>query len=332
MIGVWLEDGRVAVRDDLPVPRPGADEARIRVLAAGICGTDLELLRGYRPFRGVPGHEFVGRVEEGPAEWLGWRVVGEINVTCRSRARGVVSPAGPGDPTPCRACAAGRPTHCERRAVMGIDGRDGAFAEHLVLPVGNLHRVPDAISDGAAALVEPLAAAFRILEQIEVHASDRVLVVGPGRLGRLVARVLHTTGCDLTVAGRSRPALERIEARGTRGVHAPDVRRASFDVAIDCTGEAGGFAVARAALRPAGTLVLKSTYAGELTLDASALAVDEITLLGSRCGPFPTAIEALVSRRVEVDDLIDDRVPLVDAVRAFGRAAEPGTPKVLLVP
>ena len=331
MIGVWLEGGRLSVRDDLPAPRAGPGEAVIRVLAAGICGTDLELARGYRPFRGVPGHEFVGRVEDGPAAWLGSRVVGEINVTCRARA-GPEDDEGTKAPPPCPACAAGRETHCRERTVLGIAGRDGAFAERLVLPAANLHRVPDEVTDEAAVFAEPLAAALRILEQIDVGRADRVLVLGPGRLGQLVARVLRRTECDLTLAGRSRPGLERAARRGIATRDAREVEAGAFDVAIDCTGRPEGFEGARAALRPGGRLVLKSTYAGDLTLDASRLVVDEVTVIGSRCGPFPAALAALRTGSVEVDDLVDDRLPLEAAPRGFERAAEPGVMKVILTP
>jgi len=185
MIGVWLEKARLSVREDLPEPVPGAEEALIRVTAAGICASDLAMLQGYRPFTGVPGHEFAGVVEDGPPAWIGARVAGEINVTCLS------DPAGPaaggtagGAAAPCPACRAGRATHCERRTAIGIFGRDGAFAEKIALPVGNLHRIPEEISDEAASFIEPLAAAFRILEQIEIGPSTRALVVGPGRIRR----------------------------------------------------------------------------------------------------------------------------------------------------
>ena len=338
MIGAWLENGRLSVRDDLPEPVPSAEEALVRVTAAGICATDLAMLDGYRPFTGVPGHEFACVVEKGPPEWIGARVVSEINVTCLSDPAGTGAAGTRAGGAPdvaaavCPAYRAGRGTHCERRTAIGIFGRDGAFAERIALPVGNLHRIPADISDEAASFIEPLAAAFRILEQVEIGPSTRALVVGPGRLGQLVSRVLATTGCDLVAAGRSQPGLDRLSAHGIASLHVDDIEPGAFDVAIDCTGQTAGFGVACAAVRPGGTVVLKSTYPELAWIDASALAVDEIRVLGSRCGPFPVAIDALASGKVDVIDLIDDRFPLAEATAAYARAAEPGVAKVLLTP
>jgi len=338
MIAAWLEDGRLSFRDDRPEPTGGAGEALIRVTAAGICATDLAMLGGYRPFTGIPGHEFAGVVEQGPPEWVGARVVGEINITCaghaaRNPADAPASVVGVGaGEGPCPACRAGRSTHCERRTAIGIFGRDGAFAQRLALPVGNLHRLPAEICDEAAVFVEPLAAAFRILEQVEVAPSTRALVVGPGRLGQLVARVLRTMGCAPIVTGRSAPGLTRLSTLGFEAVRAGEIDHGAFDIAVDCTGHPSGFGTARAALRAGGTLVLKSTYPERVEIDASSLVVDEIRLLGSRCGPFPVAIEALAHGTVEVLDLIDDRFPLAEVVAAYDRAAQPGVAKVLLTP
>lgn len=291
MRALWLEDRRLRLRDDLPVPsRDG--ESVVRVLLAGICNTDIELTRGYYPFTGVPGHEFVGIAG-------GRRVVGEINAACGS----------------CEACRAGRRTHCERRSVLGIRNRDGAFAEFLTLPSENLRIVPDEISDEEAVFVEPLAAALQIQEQVKIGPDDRVLVVGYGKLGRLIAQTLELTGCHLTVFRRA-------------GAEPPSSN--SFDVAIECTGNAAGFAIARAALRPRGTLVMKSTYAGNLSVNASSLVVDEITLIGSRCGPFEPALRLLASRAVDVRPLIHATYPLADAVAAFEHAQRRGAQKVLV--
>lgn len=383
MRALWLEDGRVRMRDDVPVPDPPPGEALVRVRRAGVCATDLELVRDYYPYRGVLGHEFVGIVEdvappedvgragrrrqrraEGepaagtaparPDDLVGRRVVGEINAVCGA----------------CRPCRAGRPTHCADRTVLGIVGRDGAFAEYLTLPVANLHPVPDGVCDEVATFTEPLAAALEIQEQVTVGPDDRVVVVGDGRLGQLVARSLALTGCELTVVGRHRRKLELLASAGVRAVLAgrpgggagpaaaePPADRddgadgavqrddgaaqgseelpeglapRAHDLAVDCTGHPSGFETARRALRPRGTLVMKSTYAGRLSLDASALVVDEITVVGSRCGPFRPALRHLARGRIDPSPLVDDRFPLAEAEGAIERAAEPGVLKVLL--
>lgn len=321
MRALWLRDRVTSLRDDVPVPEPPPGEALVRVLRAGICRTDLELVRGYYPFDGVLGHEFVGVVEEGPAPLLGRRVVGEINATCGR----------------CRACGAGRGTHCENRTVLGIVGRHGAFAEYLTLPSRNLHLVPDTISSDAATFTEPLAAALQIQQQVPVRPDDRVLVVGDGKLGQLVAQTLSLVGCDLLVLGRHERKLGLLQAEGIRTELASAVAAGgeepedgSFDVAVECTGNAEGFAVARRALRARGVLVMKSTYTGRLTLDASALVVDELTLVGSRCGPFGPALRLLAEGLIEVKPMISASFPLGGAREALEYAERPGTLKVLL--
>ena len=320
MLALWLEDRRLRLRDDLEVADPPANEVMVRVTCAGICNTDVELLRGYYPFAGIPGHEFVGVVERGPDRLAGRRVVGEINAVC-------------GD---CVACRAGRPNHCERRTVLGIVDRNGAFAEYLTLPVENLHVVPENVTDDEAVFTEPLAAALEIQEQIEVAPDDKVLVVGDGKLGQLVARTLALAGCELLVLGRHERKLARLAAAGipTRLLGSQDGTQpedlAGFDIAVECAGHASGFEIARGALRPRGTLVMKSTYAGTLTLDASSIVVDEITLLGSRCGPFAPALRMLQRGELAVSDLVDARYPLSDALEAFERADQRGSLKVLL--
>jgi threonine dehydrogenase-like Zn-dependent dehydrogenase len=314
MRGLWLEEGRLRLRQDLPRPVPPPGEALVRVLVAGICNTDLELVRGYYPFTGVLGHEFVGVVEAGPEGLLGRRVVGEINAVC-----GV-----------CRACRAGRPSHCERRTVLGIVGRDGAFADYLALPAANLHPVPDGVATEAAAFTEPLAAALEIQQQVAVRPDDRVLVVGDGKLGQLIAQTLALTGCHLAALGRHPDKLALLAARGVATPGPDEVEPGSFDLAVECTGNPEGFALARCALRPRGTLVLKSTYAGELTFDAAGVVVDEITLVGSRCGPFAPALRLLAEGRVEVAPLIHARYPLSEGPAAFDHARRPGVLKVLL--
>ena len=253
-------------------------------------------------------------VEDGPAALVGKRVVGEINAVCGM----------------CRACVAGRRTHCERRSVLGIVGRDGAFAEYLLLPIENLHRVPESVSTDAAVFTEPLAAALEIQQQVAIGPADRVLVVGDGKLGQLVAQTLALTGCALCVVGRHEAKLGLLRERGIETMREDGVDRGSFDVAVECTGNPEGFNAARRALRPRGTLVLKSTYAGALTLDASAVVVNELTLVGSRCGPFTPALDLLSGGRVSVEPLIHARYPLARAMRAFEHAQRPGVLKVLV--
>jgi threonine dehydrogenase-like Zn-dependent dehydrogenase len=314
MRALWLEDGRLAMREGVPTPDPPPGEALIRVVCAGICNTDIELTRGYYPFTGIPGHEFVGVVEHGPASLRGRPVVGEINAVCGS----------------CRACARGRRTHCERRTVLGIVGRHGAFAEYLTLPIENLHPVPEAVSLDAAVFTEPLAAALEIQEQVSIGGDDRVLVVGDGKLGQLVAQTLALTGCALLVVGRHDAKLGLLATRGIPTGGADAAERAGFDVAVECTGNPEGVAVALAALRPRGTLVLKSTYAGTLPLDPAVVVVNELTLVGSRCGPFGPALRLLAERRVAVEPLFHARYPLAAAPAAFAHAERAGVLKVLL--
>jgi len=314
MQALWLEDRTLSVRDDVPVPEPPTGEALIRVLRAGICNTDLELTRGYYPFTGILGHEFVGVVERGADAWRGRRVVGEINAVCGT----------------CQACRHGRRTHCERRTVLGIVSRHGAFAQFLTLPIENLHVVPDQVSTDAATFTEPLAAALEIQEQVQVRAGDRVLVVGDGKLGQLVAQTLALTGCKLLVVGRHPAKLALLAARGIATGASDAVPPVAFDLAVECTGNPEGVAIAQQALRPRGTLVMKSTYAGRLTLDAAGVVVNELTLVGSRCGPFPPALGLLAERRVAVEPLVHARYPLGGALEAFEHAERPGVLKVVL--
>lgn len=323
MKGLRLDAGELRFVPDLPPPDLPAGEALVRVVTAGICNTDLELARGYYPFEGVPGHEFVGVVERfgaavpsAEADRLeGMRVVGEINAVC-----GV-----------CPACSRGFGTHCESRTVLGIAGRNGAFAELLTLPASNLHPVPDDLPTEAAVFTEPLAAALRIQEQVPIGFGDRVLVVGAGKLGMLIAQTLAGTGGDLTVVTRRDASmLDVLRSRGANVCLENEVENAGFDVAVECTGNPAGFAIARRALRPMGTLVLKSTYAGRLELDASAAVVDEITLIGSRCGPFAPALGLLAEGGVDVAALVAARYPLEEGAGAFEHASRPGVLKVLL--
>lgn len=313
MKGLWLENGHLTLRADLPAPQPPAGEALVRVLRAGICNTDLELRRGYYPYTGVLGHEFVGVVES-EDEWTGRRVCGEINAACGE----------------CAQCRAGRKTHCDRRTVLGLVNRNGAFAEYLTLPFENLHAVPDSVPDDEAVFTEPLAAALEITQQIHIHPSDEVIVIGDGKLGLLCAQMLALTGCQLLVLGRHRNKLAILTGRGIRTALVGEAPALRADIVVECTGSADGFELARKFLRPRGTLILKSTYAGSLTTDMSRVVVDEITVVGSRCGPFAPALDLLARKLVDVRPLIHDRFPLREAVRAMERAQEAGVLKVVL--
>ena len=314
MKALWLCSGRLRLREDLELPPTAAHEARVRVLAAGICGTDLALVDALYPFEGVPGHEFVGVVEEGPSSLTGRRVVGEINVTCGR----------------CPECLAGLEKHCRTRTALGIRGRNGAFAEYLQLPAGNLHPVPDAVTTDAAVFTEPLAAALDIVERVAPKSTEPVLVVGVGRLGQLVCRVLGASGAQVVAVGRNSDKLARLEGVVAHTLRAEDIEPRSFAMAVECTGDASGLPIALAALRPRGTLVLKSTYPDPLKLDTARLVVDELRLVGSRCGPFDAALRLLEEQRVEVDSLIDARYSLSDGVEAFAHSRRPGVLKVLL--
>jgi len=311
---VW-DGARARVVGDVPDPAPVEGEAVVRVTRAGICSTDLEILAGYLGFRGVPGHEFVGRVEHGPPGLVGARVVGEINFACGR----------------CAACRAGRGRHCPSRSVLGIVGADGAFAERLRMPCANLHRVPDSIDDETAVFVEPLAAAFRAAEQTAHLAGGRSLVVGAGKLGLLVAQVLRARGDRVVVLARRAGAAQVAESLGLTSIPALE-SAASFDLSVDATGSPDGLAVALRGTRPLGTVVLKSTVASRHEVDLAPLVIDEIALIGSRCGPFPPALEGLRSGAISVAPLVEETFPLDDALHALRRAGEPGARKILLDP
>lgn len=316
MKALWLENRQLTLRENLPTPAQ-TNEALVKIRLAGICGTDLEMVKGYYPFSGVPGHEFVGEViANAPAEWLGRRVVGEINAVCGQ----------------CEACQNGRRNHCENRSVLGILRRDGIFAEYAALPLENLHLVPDSVSDEMAVFTEPLAAALEIQQQLQIRPTDRILLIGAGRLGQLIGQTLALTGCDLRVVARHPLQQNLLTGRGIRLIDKSEIQPRRWDVVVEATGSPSGFELARQALRPRGTLVLKSTYRGELTLNLSPFVVDEITVIGSRCGPFAPALRLMEKREIDPTILIAAQYPLEQALRAFEIAAQPGTLKVLLRP
>jgi len=309
-------DGQLTLRE-VEKPRPGPGEALIQVTLAGICGTDLEILKGYLGFRGILGHEFVGRVVEcAEKKWVGKRVVGEINVSCGE----------------CDLCLWGLGRHCPHRTVMGIVNRDGAFAEYMVLPVVNLHEVPKSIPDEAAVFVEPLAAATEILEQMTVLPAAQVAVLGDGRLGLLVAQVLRHARAKVTVIGKHGWKLDLARSWGVKVATAGDreLPARSFNVVVEATGSPSGLGEALRLVAPRGTVVMKSTFPETAHFDTSKLVVDEITLLGSRCGNFPIALDILARGQVKVRPLVSKTFPLEAGQEAFAYLKETSCLKVLL--
>ena len=303
-----------------PMPEPG--EALITMRLAGICHTDLELTRGYMGFRGILGHEFVGELVQDAGAWkAGQRVVGEINVACGN----------------CDFCRQEIPSQCRNRCTLGIFNYAGTFADRLRLPVRNLYPVPDSVPDGVAVFVEPLAAALQVTELTHIPPTDRVILIGAGKLGLLIAQVLRRTGCDLTVVARQPRPIALLRQWAIPYVE-PDnngeipLAAHMADMVVDCTGSAEGFASALDLVRPRGTIVLKSTYAGIPPANLTRVVVDEIQIVGSRCGPFPAALRLMESNQVDVKSMIDATYPLDEGIRAFEHAARHGVLKVLLTP
>lgn len=308
-------DGRrLRLQKKYPLPQRDEHLALVRVRLAGICSTDLQILRGYMGFRGVPGHEFVGEVCEGPTALVGKRVVGEINFACGH----------------CQMCQRGLGRHCPTRQVMGILNADGSFAEYLAAPVANLHRVPDEVEDEAAVFTEPLAAAFEILEQVHIQPMTEVLVLGDGKLGLLCAQALHVSGARVTVVGKHEENLHIVRKFGVRTELLRDWRPRQVDCVVEATGSAAGLALAMQMVRPRGTLVLKSTVAQDHEVSLAPLVINEVTVIGSRCGLFPPALRALAESTISVTPLISKTFPLTEGAAAVRQAARPGALKVLL--
>lgn len=299
---------------DISRPQPAPGEALIRPHLVGLCATDVELTRGYKRFHGVIGHEFVGTVVHcADAAWIGRRVVGEINISCGS----------------CAPCQRGDRAHCAERTVLGIQDRDGALAEYFTLPIENLHVVPETVPDRIAVFAEPLAAALEIVQQTHVRPTDRIAVVGDGKLGLLVAQVLRLSGGAVQMIGRHPERWALLDRQRIAATSDPSqLTERSFDLVVDCTGSAGGFAIARRLVRPRGRLVLKSTFHGAVELDLASLIVDEIQVIGSRCGPFAAALRVLEQGLVETEPLVSATYPIDQAEQAF--AATHGTLKVLV--
>jgi 2-desacetyl-2-hydroxyethyl bacteriochlorophyllide A dehydrogenase len=316
MKALWLEDGRLCLRSNVSVPRPGSNQALVRVHLAGICATDRHLIKGYYPYTGIPGHEFVGTVIEAPDDrtQIGRRVVGNINISC-----GV-----------CERCRSGKAGHCADRSVLGIQGWSGAMAPFVCLPLENLVTVPDHVPDKAAVFAEPLAAALQIQRQVRIGAADDILIVGAGSLGQLVARTIALTGGQLEVVARYTSQRGKLEAAGIGWLTEKDVPQERYNLVVEASGSPQGFALAQKALQPTGTLVLKSTFKGQVPVTLSELVVNEVMLIGSRCGPMDQAVAMLAEQRIDPLSLIEGLYTIDQAQEAFRAAAQPGKLKVLV--
>ncbi len=308
-------DGSLRLIGDHPAPLRREGESLIRVHIAGICNTDLEIARGYMGYSGILGHEFVGVVEESDTAGLtGKRVVGEINIACGE----------------CDFCASGMRSHCPARAVLGILDHPGTMADVCVLPDANLHVIPDNLPDEAAVFCEPLAAAFEILEQVSIEPGLRAVVLGDGKLGLLVSQVLKGAGADVLLAGRSPEKLSLARGWSIDVVTADELLDGGWDLVVDCTGSTEGFDKALTLVRPRGIIVVKTTVARKFSINLAPLVINEITVIGSRCGPFPPALNALSEGGVKVREMISHTFPLERAIEAFEVASKPETLKVLL--
>ncbi len=313
MKALYLKDS-LALKE-IPVPVFSENDALVKVKMAGICNTDLELVKGYMGFEGVLGHEFVGVVEKAANQkWVGKRICGEINFGCAE----------------CLYCKRGLSRHCPNRTVMGILKQNGAFAEYVVLPIRNLHEIPESIPNSSAVFVEPLAAGLEILEQIKIEPNCDLAVIGDGKLGLLICQLLRLTGCRLKLIGKHPKKLALAQSWGISTLKVDEMEDRKYDFVVEASGSPSGFARAMQLVRPRGTLVLKSTYQGSLELNAAPIVIDEITIVGSRCGPFEPAIRALENNLVKVDDLIDQTYPFSQALQAFEHAKQPGSLKIIL--
>jgi threonine dehydrogenase-like Zn-dependent dehydrogenase len=307
-------DGELRFETNYPDPQIKIDQALIRVRCAGICNTDLELIKRYMGFSGILGHEFVGEVILGSDALIGQRVVGEINVA-------------DGD---CDFCERGIPSQCVDRVTVGIDRHDGAFADRLALTVRNLHIVPDNVSDTAAVFVEPLAAALQITEAVHISPRNRIIVIGAGKLGMLVSQILKLTGADIAVVVRREKQARLLQKWGIPAMERSELPDNSADVVVDCTGVSDGFADALNLVKPRGVIVLKSTYVNLPQADLTRVVVDEIRVIGSRCGPFDSALRLLSANLVDVESLVEARYSLDDAINAINHASKKGVLKILL--
>lgn len=314
MRALHWDGNQLQLRGTYPEPQVQENWGLVRVHLAGICSTDLQILKGYMGFDGVPGHEFVGEVVAGATALRGKRVVGEINFACGA----------------CEWCHQQLGRHCTNRQVMGILNADGSFAQYLKIPVANLHAVPENVPDEAAVFAEPIAAAFEILDQIPLHPGAEVVVLGDGKLGLLCAQVLHVAGACVTVVGKHEKKLAMLRQLGMRAIARAAWTVQPTDIVVEATGTADGLSQAMAIVRPRGTLVLKSTVAQAHHLSLAPLVINEVTVVGSRCGPFSPALQALAQGQLSVTPLIDQIYPLTEGLAAVHHAAQPGVLKILL--
>ena len=314
MRAIVVDAGKANLREQ-PQPTPEQGEVLIRVNLAGICSTDLEIIKGYGRYRGVLGHEFVGTVTKGPSELTGKRVVGEINCVCGR----------------CDMCSSGLANHCRLRTVVGISGRPGVFAEYVSLPAQNCLEVPENVTDEEAVFAEPLAAAFQVIQQVKIEPRMNVAVLGTGRLGLLVCQVLAERGCKLIAVGRNPTTLGLLDRKRIRTAMVNEIaQKQDHDLVVDCTGSPEGLPLAMQLVRPRGTVVMKTTCQADAAVDLTPLVVNEVTLLGSRCGPFGEGLNALSRKRIDVVSLITRRLPLSEGLKALELAAQPDQIKVLL--
>lgn len=306
---------RLYLKNDSPEPLPRDDEALIRVKYAGICNTDIEIVKGYMNFSGILGHEFTGIVEWAKDKGaIGKRVVGEINIGCGT----------------CDYCLNGMKNHCPQRRVLGILNKDGVFAEYVTMPMENLHMLPDSISDIDAVFIEPLASAFEIINQVNIRPSDKVCILGDGKLGLLVGQVIAMTTRELIVVGKHPERLSILNEKGINTCLYQDFKEKGFDIVIDCTGSPSGIKSALDIVKPMGKIVMKTTISGDRSIDLNRVVIDEITIIGSRCGPFPDAIKALEDRMVNVTPLVSNIFSLDDGLSAFQYAQRKDFLKVIL--
>ena len=313
MRALELSEGQLNLRTDYPAAKAPDGSVRVRIIQAGICETDLQLVAGYMGFQGVPGHEFVGIPQSG--QFAGQRVVGEINCVCHV----------------CSMCQRGLKNHCPNRSVIGILNHDGAFADNLIVPECNLHPIDDSISDDLATLVEPVAAAFQIPAQVDLSPGMRAVVVGDGRLGNLCAQVLKRLVDHVVVIGKHPTKIERFRKLDIETCLLQDLPAdLTADIAVDCAGSPSGFETALRIVRPRGTLVMKTTVAAEHQTTLAKIVIDEITVTGSRCGPFTRAIDAIRNQELDLDQFITARFPIEDFAAAFDQAKSPESLKVII--